>query len=59
MVDDLVAAGSTVLLTTQCLEEAVRLAHRLNVVDQGRVIVGLTAANAEVPRPRRSRSCSP
>jgi ABC-2 type transport system ATP-binding protein len=39
-----VAAGSTVLLTTQYLEEADRLAERIAVVDGGRVIANDTPA---------------
>jgi len=35
---ELVADGTTVLLTTQYLEEADRLAHRVVVVDEGKVI---------------------
>jgi daunorubicin resistance ABC transporter ATP-binding subunit len=38
MIRELVADGTTVLLTTQYLEEADRLAHRVAVVDRGRVI---------------------
>ncbi|MBA3430035.1 MAG: ATP-binding cassette domain-containing protein, partial [Actinobacteria bacterium] len=38
MIRELVADGTTVLLTTQYLEEADRLAHRIAVVDEGRVI---------------------
>jgi daunorubicin resistance ABC transporter ATP-binding subunit len=38
MIRELVAEGTTVLLTTQYLEEADRLAHRLAVIDGGRVI---------------------
>jgi daunorubicin resistance ABC transporter ATP-binding subunit len=38
MIRELVAEGTTVLLTTQYLEEADRLAHRLVVIDGGRVI---------------------
>ncbi|WP_246609754.1 ATP-binding cassette domain-containing protein, partial [Nonomuraea rhizosphaerae] len=34
----LVAGGTTVLLTTQYLEEADRLAHRVSVIDAGRVV---------------------
>src|SRR5438093_1006272 len=40
----LVADGTTVLLTTQYLEEADRLAHRIVVIDQGRVIAEGTPA---------------
>jgi ABC-2 type transport system ATP-binding protein len=38
VIEELAEAGSTVLLTTQYLEEADRLADRLVVVDHGRVI---------------------
>jgi ABC-type multidrug transport system ATPase subunit len=38
MITDLVAEGTTVVLTTQYLEEADRLAARVAVVDRGRVI---------------------
>jgi len=44
VIEDLVAAGTTVLLTTQYLEEADRLADRIVVVDQGTVIAEGTAA---------------
>ncbi|HEX2193151.1 MAG TPA: ATP-binding cassette domain-containing protein [Acidimicrobiales bacterium] len=44
VIDELVGAGSTVLLTTQYLEEADRLASRLAVIDQGRVIAAGTPA---------------
>jgi ABC-2 type transport system ATP-binding protein len=37
-ITELVDEGTTVLLTTQYLEEADRLAHRIVVVDEGRVI---------------------
>ena len=37
-IEHLVEGGTTVLLTTQYLEEADRLAHRVAVVDHGRVI---------------------
>jgi len=37
-VEELVEAGTTVLLTTQYMEEAERLAHRIVVIDVGRVI---------------------
>jgi len=41
---DRVAAGTTVLLTTQYLEEADHLAHRIVVIDHGRVIAEGTGA---------------
>jgi daunorubicin resistance ABC transporter ATP-binding subunit len=42
---DLVADGTTVLLTTQYLEEADRLAERIAVVDGGKVIANDTPGN--------------
>jgi daunorubicin resistance ABC transporter ATP-binding subunit len=44
MVSELVADGTTVVLTTQYLEEADRLASRVAVVDGGRVIANDTPA---------------
>jgi daunorubicin resistance ABC transporter ATP-binding subunit len=44
MIRELVHDGTTVLLTTQYLEEADRLAERVAVVDQGRVVVNDTPA---------------
>jgi oleandomycin transport system ATP-binding protein len=44
MVRDLVAAGTTVLLTTQDLDEADRLASRIAVIDRGRMIDSGTPA---------------
>ena len=44
VIEDLVAEGTTVLLTTQYLEEADRLADRLAVVDHGRIIAEGTPA---------------
>ena len=44
LIRELVAEGTTVLLTTQYLEEADRLAHRIAVVDSGRVIANDTPA---------------
>jgi ABC-2 type transport system ATP-binding protein len=38
VLDDLVERGTTVLLTTQYLDEAERLAHDIIVIDHGRVI---------------------
>jgi ABC-2 type transport system ATP-binding protein len=43
-IEELVADGATLLLTTQYLEEADRLADRIAVVDHGRVIADGTAA---------------
>jgi len=42
VIRELVAGGTTLLLTTQYLEEADRLADRVVVVDRGRVIAGGT-----------------
>src|SRR5439155_14173119 len=42
MISELVADGTTVLLTTQYLEEADRLAQRVAVVDHGHVIANDT-----------------
>ena len=44
VIEDLVASGSTLLLTTQYLEEADRLADKLAVIDHGRVIAEGTSA---------------
>jgi ABC-type multidrug transport system ATPase subunit len=44
MIRELVADGTTVLLTTQYLEEADRLAHRVAVIDGGHVIANDTPA---------------
>jgi ABC-2 type transport system ATP-binding protein len=38
VIEDLVAEGATVLLTTQYLDEADRLANRIAVIDHGRLI---------------------
>jgi ABC-2 type transport system ATP-binding protein len=42
-IERLVEAGTTVLLTTQYLEEADRLAHRIVVIDRGRIIANGSA----------------
>jgi ABC-2 type transport system ATP-binding protein len=44
MIRELVADGTTVLLTTQYLDEADRLANRIAVIDKGRVIAEGTPA---------------
>jgi ABC-2 type transport system ATP-binding protein len=44
VIAELVAEGTTLLLTTQYLEEADRLADRIAVIDQGRVIAEGTPA---------------
>ena len=38
LIRDLVAEGVTILLTTQYLEEADQLAHRIAVLDHGRIV---------------------
>ena len=43
VIEELAADGTTVLLTTQYLEEADQLADRIVVIDEGRVIAGGTA----------------
>ena len=45
LIRELVAASTTVLLTTQYLEEADRLTQRVAVIDRGRVIANDTPAN--------------
>src|SRR5262245_31970536 len=44
MIRDLVAAGVTIFLTTQYLEEADSLAHRIAVLDHGRIVAEGTPA---------------
>jgi ABC-2 type transport system ATP-binding protein len=56
VIEDLVDGGTTLLLTTQYLEEADRLADRIAVIDNGRVIAEGTATSS---RPAPAASCSP
>ena len=53
MVDELRGDGTTVLLTTQYLEEADRLAQRIAVVDHGRIVAEGTADRAQGARSAR------
>jgi ABC-2 type transport system ATP-binding protein len=46
-VKDLAGGGTTVLLTTQYLEEAERLADRIAILHQGRIIVNGTLAELQ------------
>ncbi|GGI08993.1 ATP-binding cassette domain-containing protein [Egicoccus halophilus] len=43
LIEGLVRDGTTVLLTTQYLEEADQLAHRIGVIDRGRIVTEGTA----------------
>ena len=54
----LVRDGTTLLLTTQYLEEADQLADRIVVVDHGRIIAEGTAARAQGPAAARPASSS-
>jgi ABC-2 type transport system ATP-binding protein len=44
VIRELVAGGVTVFLTTQYLEEADQLAHRIAVIDRGRIVAAGTSA---------------
>jgi ABC-2 type transport system ATP-binding protein len=67
LIGDLVAVGTTVLLTTQYLEEVDRLADRIAVIDHGRLVsegtgdqlkdrVGGAVLEVTVPEPDRART---
>jgi daunorubicin resistance ABC transporter ATP-binding subunit len=67
LIGELVADGTTVLLTTQNLEEADRLAHRIAVIDHGRIVregtadelkteVGGAVVELDVPETHRARA---
>ena len=68
IVDELRREGTTVLLTTQYLDEADRLAQRIAVVDRGRIAaqgtagelkaaVGATILSVRLADPRRGARC--
>ena len=54
IVRELVAAGTTILLTTQYLEEADELADRIAVLDRGTIVADGTPVGAQAPDPRRA-----
>jgi daunorubicin resistance ABC transporter ATP-binding subunit len=67
LIGDLVDTGTTVLLTTQYLEEADQLADRIAVIDHGRLVsegtadqlkdrVGGAVLEVTVPEPHRART---
>ena len=53
LIEELVAGGTTTLLTTQYLDEAERLADEITVIDHGRVIAARHQRGAEEPGRRR------
>ena len=56
IIRDLVASGVTIFLTTQYLEEADRLAHRIAVLDHGRIVAEGTPSRAQAACARRPHS---
>jgi len=59
MIRGLVAAGTTVLLTTQYLDEADRLASEIAVIDHGRVIATGTASELKAKIGRQTLDVRP
>jgi oleandomycin transport system ATP-binding protein len=59
MIRDLVAEGMAVLLTTQYLDEADRLASEIAVIDHGRVIAAGTAAELKAKVGRQTLDVRP
>src|SRR5262245_39385730 len=59
MIRELVAEGTTVLLTTQYLDEADRLANEIAVVDHGRVIATGTSAELKAKIGRQTLDVRP
>jgi oleandomycin transport system ATP-binding protein len=59
MIRELVAEGTTVLLTTQYLDEADRLASEIAVIDRGRVIATGTAAELKAKVGRQTLDVRP
>jgi oleandomycin transport system ATP-binding protein len=59
MVRELLAGGTTVLLTTQYLDEADQLAHAITVVDHGRVIASGTPDELKAKVGRRVLEARP
>ncbi len=59
MIRELVAEGTTVLLTTQYLDEADRLASEIAVIDRGRVIATGTAAELKAKIGRQTLDVRP
>ena len=53
VIRELVADGTTILLTTQYLDEADKLADRIVVIDHGRVIAEGSAPRAQAGHRRR------
>ena len=55
VVDELTASGTTVVLTTQYLDEADRLADQIVVLDHGRIAAPWNAGRAQAARRRQGR----